>query len=184
MKLPVVSLLALGTVCLAQQRPGATEMSSANEVFARFCKLDAQGRQLVLDGWQEITALFVNPGSPQRKRIIVSDGGGPLLPSTEPGRIGVGREYIEYGQIDLPQLRFSALDGLPPNGKIRTTGTYMVKVSGASGAEEWRIEGPVPDPVVNVAAAISFVTKLRDATTDPVIRANANRTLASLRYLR
>jgi len=61
---------------------------------------------------------------------------------------------------------------------------YMVKVSSASGAEEWRIEGPVPDPVVTVAAAIAFVTRQRDATADAAIKANANRTLSALRHFR
>jgi hypothetical protein len=155
-------------------------MTSAKEVFARFCKLDAQGGQLTPDGWQEVVALFVNPGTRQRKRIIVSDGGGTLRPSTESGRIGVGREYILYGQIDIPQLRFSAADGLPANVKVRT-GTYMLKVSSASGGMEWRIEGPVPEPVVNVDAAIKFVTQQRDETGDSAIRANANRTLTALK---
>jgi hypothetical protein len=184
MKLLVTALLAVGTVCIAQQQvPRATEMTPAKEVFARFCKLDAQGSQLNPDGWQELAALFVNPGRPQRKRIIVSDGGGPLRPSTESGRIGVGREYIQYGQIDLPQLRFSAANGLPPNIKVRT-GMYMVKLPSTSGAEEWRIEGPVPEPVVNVDAAIMFIMKQRDETSDPAIEANANRTLATLRRFR
>jgi hypothetical protein len=182
MKSLLLSLVAFA-IAPSQQRPIVARTSSPGDIFARFCELDAQGSQLTPDGWEKVASLFVNPGDPPRQRIIVSDGGDPLRPSVEAGKIAVGREYIQYGKIDLPQLRFTAVNGLPPNVKVRT-GTYMVKVSVSSGVEEWRIEGPVPDPVVNVDAAISFVTKLRDATADPIIRANASRTLASLKYFR
>jgi hypothetical protein len=115
---------------------------------------------------------------------MVSDVGGPLRATREGEKIGVGREHLLFGQIKLPEVRFSAVDNLPPGIKVRGHFTYEVKVTGASGSTEWRIEGPVPEPVVTVDAAIRYVTVLRGNTADPIIRKNVDRTLAALTHFR
>ena len=101
-----------------------SQTQSADEVFARFCKLDAQGGQLTPDGWRKIAALFLNPGPPRLDRIIVSDGGGPLRSTPGAGKIAVGREYIEYGQIDLPQLAFPRCMGTRLGSKCLRISTW------------------------------------------------------------
>jgi hypothetical protein len=164
--------------------PALPQVPSAEDVFARFCELDSQGGQLTSDGWQKIAALFVNPGTPRHDRIIVTDRGGQLRPAPEGGKVGVGREHLQYGQIDLPQIRFSAVDGLPPGAKIREAFMYVVKVTGPGGAQEWRIEGPVPEPHLTVDAAIRYVNEIRANTKDATIRKNADRTLAALKHIR
>jgi hypothetical protein len=126
----------------------------------------------------------VNPGTPRHDRIIVTDRGGQLRPAPEGGKVGVGREHLQYGQIDLPQIRFSAVDGLPPGAKIREAFMYVVKVTGPGGGQEWRIEGPVPEPHLTVDAAIRYVNEIRANTKDATIRKNADRTLAALKHIR
>jgi hypothetical protein len=177
-RLPVFSALALAYSSSGQQR----QAPSAGDVFARFCKLDAQGGQLTHDGWRTIAALFVNPGTHRHDRIIVTDGCGSLGQSSEGEPIAVGRECIEYGQIDLPQVRFSALDGLPPGVKIHDL-YNVVKIPTASGMV-WRIEGPVLEPRLNVATAIRYVIELRANAKDAIVKKNADRTLAALRHFR
>jgi hypothetical protein len=178
--LTIRALAAIGLLA-ATRGTVLSQTPSAGDVFARFCKLDAQGGQLTDEGWQKIAALFVNPGKPRRDRIIVTDGGGPLGPTPEGGKIAVGREYIHFGHIDLPQVRFSNGE-FPPGTMIREQGSYVVKVPGPGGAAEWRIEGPVPEPKITVDAAIRYVTELRANAKDPVIRKNADRTLAALKH--
>ena len=164
--------------------PALPQVPSAEDVFARFCELDSQGGQLTPDGWQKIAALFVNPGTPQHDRIIVTDRGGQLRPAPEGAKVAVGREHIQYGQIDLPQVRFSAVDGLPPGAKIREAFMHVVKMPGPGGALQWRIEGPVPEPHLTVDAAIRYVTEIRADTKDAATRRNADRTLAALKHIR
>ena len=52
-------------------------------------------------------------------------------------------------------------------------------------APEWRIEKPQPQvrPMVNLATAIRYVTEVRDKTKDPVVKKNADQTLAKLKKL-
>ena len=183
MKLPVFLALAVLDLGFVWQRPVLAQTRSAEDVFARFCELDSQGGQLTADGWQRIAALFVNPGSPRRDRIIVSDSGGLLLPAPQAERVAGGREYIEYGQIDVQSVRFSTVSGLPPGVKIRTE-FEAVRTQGPGGAVEWRIKGPLPEPVVTVDAAIRYVSEVKAKTRDAAIRKNAERTLAALKHFR
>lgn len=162
----------------------SSEASSAEEVFARFCQLDSQGGQLTPDGWRKIATLFVSPGISRRDKILVTDRGDQLRPTPEGAKIGVGREYILYGQIELPRLRFSAVNGLPPGAKILDEGYDLVNVSGPGGSAEWRIEGPVPQPHLTVDAAIRYVTEARTNAADAGIKKNADQTLAILKRFR
>jgi hypothetical protein len=177
------TLAAIGLLAAAGS-PALSQTPSAEDVFARFCELDSQGEQLTPDGWQRIAALFVNPGTPRRDKLVVTDRGGQLRLTPERGKIGLGREYIQFGQIELPRVRFSAVGGLPPGAKIREEGLYAVRVPGPGGTEDWRIEGPVPEPHLTVDAAIRYVTKIRTDTKDATIRKNADETLATLKRFR
>jgi hypothetical protein len=47
----------------------------------------------------------------------------------------------------------------------------------------WKIEGPLPEPLVTVDKAIRYLTELRDKSPDPVIKKNADHTLAKLKSL-
>jgi hypothetical protein len=180
---PIGALVAIGLLA-ATGGAAFSQAPSGESVFARFCELDSQGAQLTPEGWQRVAALFVKPGAPRRSRIIVTDGGGRLRPAPEGERVGVGREYVMFGQIELPQVRFSAASGLPPRAKIREEGIYAVKISGPGGQVEWRLEGPVPEPHLAVDAAIRYVTGVRASTKDAAIRKGADATLAALGRLR
>jgi hypothetical protein len=48
------------------------------------------------------------------------------------------------------------------------------------GPSRWRIEEAPAEQWISVNAAIRYVTQMRDAATDPVIKDNAEQTLAAL----
>jgi len=176
----VALLVAAGASVLAQ-------VVSARGVLERFCELDAQGEQLVPDGWQKVAALFLTPGAPRRDRIIVIRDFVASRPAFEKGGAEFYVEYIQLGQIDPSQGRFSIL----PTMKVRAAFHVINPSVPRSGAgvdqsaesDEWRIAGPVPDPHVTVDAAIRYATELRTKVTDPTTRRNADATLAALKRL-
>ncbi|SRR5260370_260466 len=49
-----------------------------------------------------------------------------------------------------------------------------------TGPEEWRIEGPPGPPWTTVNTAIRYVLEMRDKATDPILKKNADKTLAIL----
>lgn len=53
-----------------------------------------------------------------------------------------------------------------------------------AGPSRWRIEEAPPEQWVSVATAINYGTQMRNASRDPSIRENADKTLAILRGLR
>lgn len=186
--LKVGILAAIGLI--AADTALSQTLSPVDAVCARFKELDSQGEQLTPDGWQRVAALFVNPGKPQLGKILVIDGGGLLRSTPErtraefkDGKGFAGWEYVLWGQINLPEVRFSEANGLPPGIKVKEE-SRLTRVPGPSGVPEWRIEGPVPVPRLTVESATRYVTEVRANTKDATVRKNADRTLAILKQFR
>jgi hypothetical protein len=53
-----------------------------------------------------------------------------------------------------------------------------------SGPEEWKIEGSAESRWTTVNAAICYVLEMRSKTTDPTVKANADKTIAALMHYR
>ncbi len=103
-----------------------------------------------------------------------------------------------YGSLDST-LRFEpALKGAPGGGIIKEGATadyslvlaekhWEVEPDGrelkeATGAPQWRIESSQVG-TISLATAIRYVTEMRDKSTDPAIRKNAEQTLTKLKKL-
>jgi hypothetical protein len=100
--------------------------------------------------------------------------------------------YVQYeslGEIDL-QLRFTSSgasgNAVRQNYRLIFDNDYS-SVAGTGndpyaniGPSRWRIEQAPDEQWVSVATAIKYVTQMRDATRDPSIKADADKTLAIL----
>jgi len=171
-----VILLAAGA------SPTFSQTKAAEAVFERFCELDSHRAQLTPGGWKEVAALFVRPGAPRNQTILITDlpeqatvGRGTM----EGRRVCVGRDFLLFGRLELPGIRFAA----EAQGKLIRELIYVTKIAGPGQTESWRIEGPVPEPRLTVAAAIRYVSEVRENTRDSNLRTNADGTLAALRRL-
>ncbi len=101
-------------------------------------------------------------------------------------------EYTGLGQIDS-KLRFSW--GKQPQGPVFTRGFYMLvltdrhwiihgehgELKEVTGVKEWRIKDFQPELLMTLDTAIRYITEMRDKSEDPVIKNNANSTIAILR---
>lgn len=103
-------------------------------------------------------------------------------------------EYGALGEID-PQLHFTSLGErgtiVQRDYKLLLDDQYVAPAySGQSAAGEfagpsrWRIEDAPPEQWVSVTIAIKYVTQMRDSTRDPLIKANADKSLSILKGLR
>jgi hypothetical protein len=188
------ALFVLGTI--GGIAASTSSQPSPRDVLERFCELDAAGKQLGTEGWQEIATLFVQPESPRSEKIIVIRDFVVSQPTLNDKKAEFYVEYIYLGQIDLSRLQFSRLPDFPPGpSKVRSafnlvsvTDGIAAGSSGSSQAQaptpEWRIAGSPPEPHLTIGTAISYVTQMRDKTTDASVRRNAGKTLAALSRLR
>jgi hypothetical protein len=189
MKKPSVkrTVLLIG-VALAVVLSPKSAHADARTVLERFCELDAQGKQLTPEGWKDISALFVSPGSQQGRTILVIKD----FVVSKPAIIGSKAEfYVEYvvlGKIDATSAR---LFSFPPV-KVRDgfdlvptaeSGDRASNNQAGQSVLDWKIDGKIPEPHLSVAAAIQFVSKLKNNATDSVFERNAERAILTLRYL-
>ncbi len=169
-------LLIVGAARLLCQPP-----SSARDVLTRFCNLDVQGEQLSPEGWQKVAKLFTMPGAPPRDKITVVRDFVVSNPTMDHRRTQFYVEYIELGRVDASNGRFSII----PAVKVRAFFDVITASGGKSDEQgEWRIAGSVPQPRVTVDTAMRYVAQLRENSIDPIVKKNADRTLATLRRYR
>jgi len=150
----------------------------ARDVLERFCKLDAQGGQLSVEGWQNVAALFVNPGAHRIDDIMVVRDYVVSRPFSKGDKLGFIVDYAPVGSIDVAEARFSRS---PP--ALQVKGDFVIKrsASQSQGPSDWKIEGPVPEPHITVQTAIRYATELQASARDVAMRKNADKMLAALK---
>jgi hypothetical protein len=177
------------------EQPAANVQKTAQGVVEEFCHLDAEGKQLASDGWREVSAFFVQPGSLRREKVtIVRDFGLSNASISDETKADVMVEYLYVGELNSGTAVFE--QALPANMKIRVDFDLILtvkrtrsgQVEAAEGTTEeasepvtWKILGPVPEPHITLDAAIRYATEMRDKTSSAVIKKNAERTLAALK---
>lgn len=152
---------------------------SPKDVVDQFVKLDVKGERLSPEGWHRADALFAKPSQPPHTKTVmviarhyaVSGDAGEADTTFSFG-------YEEIGRIDAVSLIFVSLN----NGiEARSFQTYRVVQSDVNHPSEWKIDGIQPPAMhLTAEAAIRYVTVMRAKTADPMIKKNADRTLAKL----
>ncbi len=201
-KLIVGIAVALLVLALAAQGKGSAagaaqkpiEERSNTEVVDEVGRLATQGELLTPEGWDRACRFFTKPTPfPGNKVIlVVSNELAPVfLLSSKNDEANVGLEYRPMGQID-PELRYTS----PPRTDAIKTGFLYHLVGVLYGPDGktlvdkepaayrvWQIQGSPGPPWTTVNTAIRYVLEMRDKTTDPTIKKNADRTLAKLKQL-
>lgn len=180
-----VAWVALAAPASTRQTPGTGSHPAPNTpdgVIQRFARLDADGGQLIPDGWNQIASLFVQPG-PRRSPAslsIVRDGVGVSKAKITSDRTAIARlDYTHLGFLDIASGVYRVEhSGLHLLEHIKLV---LVPAATSQGASLWKIEGSVPDPNITRTAAIRYVTQLLKTTKDEKVRKNAGRTLAALK---
>jgi hypothetical protein len=191
-------VLTLNTtlVVAVHAQEALAQTRSPKEVLEQFCRMDAEGKQLSPEGGTEVTGLldFQKPWAQHPEIIVVKDYvvRGPDM-RKDTARFVV--DYHVWGQFDS-SLRFERLEGLVVNHPIRVR-EYIPLVRTdkhielgndgqwrqVKGTLEWRI-GTIPSaPHVSVDTAIRYLTELREKSSDPIVKTNADRAVDDLRVL-
>lgn len=196
------SILA-GTPVLLQRTSPPQE--SPSQVLQRFYKLEAAGKALTPEGWRELAEFFVETPKPQWDKILVYDivHVGEALIEGDTAEIGISGNSL--GELDSSLRLADYPPGKPCAQDSACYGddklTYILLLSEKpwdweaapdgtrakefTGPLAWRIYRFDPsEPWISLDTAIRYVTEMRDKTTDPAIKKNADETLAILLKLR
>jgi len=171
---------------------------SPSQVFQRFYELEAAGKALTPEGWRELAEFFVETPKLRGDKILIFDivDVGEALIEGDTAEIDISANSL--GELDS-SLR---LTDYPPNKPSASCGCYGdnglaytlllsekpldweatprgAKAKEFTGPLAWRIYSfDPPEPWITLDTAIRYVTDMRDKTTDPAIKKNADKTLA------
>lgn len=176
---------------------------SPSQVFQRFYKLEAAGKGLTPEGWRELAEFFVETPKLQGDKILIFDivDVGEALIEGDTAEIDISGNSL--GELDS-SLR---LTDYPPDKPSANCGCYgdngiaytlllsekpwdrEAAPHGTTAKEftaplAWRIyRFDPPEPWITLDTAIRYVTEMRDKTTDPSIKKNADKTLVQFTKL-
>jgi hypothetical protein len=198
----VLMLYSIGLVfTVPTGRTGAAAQNSKEQLkpteslVRRYEKLIAAGDILTPAGWKRASQLFEksNPYPPSGEIYVVSTGGAVGEDWVKGDRAQVETKWDDnYGTIDsalrykppspsgriaMVQMFSLVLTHAQPDGSVNSTSATE------SPATEWKFEGDLHIRSATIYAAIKYVERMRDRSTDPAIRENADRTIAALKRL-
>jgi hypothetical protein len=201
MRTSFIPLILLGVGAAVLGRPKTDRVKPPNEELQEFLKMELQGARLTPEGRSKTAHLLVQPSiAPPDTIDVVSDNFEVHeTPATEGSvKLDLYFPYF-YGWLDSA-LRFkAALHVAPGNGLIREgiNAEYVLVLTNKHGelepdrqegreirrAQEWRIENAPSFVTINLDTAIRYVSEMREKTTDPTVKKNADETLANLKKL-
>lgn len=195
-----VLLVVWAAILLAQPavtaKQPARQLKPTELVVRRHDKLVADGALLTAEGWKQSSMLWTSSDPyPRNGEIVVEDLSGIIGEDWVRGnRAQVETKWDDlYGSIDS-SLRYKS--GSPSGGSIMMARLLTLvcvespqsvavsaKRSDPRCAGEWKLEGPRRSREATIPRAIKYVTEMRDKSTDPVIRGNANKTIETLKHM-
>jgi len=193
--LVTTALITFAVFATKAQTP-VVQQNSLEEILERFCKMDAEGKQLAPEGRSEMAVLLFGQKPPAENReITVVKDYVVRAPEIRGDTAQIAVDYNVWGRLDS-SLHFSRLGGPLLNYPIQVT-EYITMIRSdkhlelgsdgrwqeVKGVPEWRIRSAPSAPHVSVEAAIRYVQELRSRSKDPIIKENADSAIASLTAL-
>lgn len=167
------------------------------KVVIRYEKLVASGAFLTPAGWKRAAKLYEQapPFSPRDEISLMGTGGSVGEYWVRGDKAEVQTKWTDYfGTIDSA-LRYEPLKTdthltmafyvfhLLYTNKHRDLGPNGETIREVIGPTEWKIEEPLMARWTTIPQALEYVTRMRESTDDPLIRKNADRTIAILKHL-
>jgi hypothetical protein len=193
----LVLLIAFGTISARAQVPPQGSEMSPRDVVNQLWSMATEGELLTADGWQRASRLYTSPTKwpgTSVVRVVSNHWGFERQRSIDGKTVEVAVRYGgEAGRIDSA-LRYTPSSDRAVGMMFRLVfvTTYLTTY-GSDGktvtqrsplGDEWRFERPPPGlPWTTVNTAIRYVLEMRNKTSDPAVKRNADKTLVELMKL-
>jgi hypothetical protein len=158
-------------------------------VLAQFIAIEADGIAITREGSRVLDPLFGHPMEWRQDKIHVARGYVVKEAKFSGSKADLYVDYAALGDLDS-SLRFTSVaqagSVVREDFKMIYDNKYSLPTGGNVtpkefvGPSRWQIEDAHPEQWLTVNAAIRYVTKTRNATPDPAVKANAEETLATL----
>jgi hypothetical protein len=166
-------------------------------VVIKYEKLVTAGDPLTRDGWKTVSALFDSsqPYPVNGSIFLMSTGGAVGEYWSKKDTAEVETKWTDYfGSIDS-NLRYHA----PPEPRVTmTTFTFRLQftnkhrdldhsgrtIKETTGPWQWKVTGPLKERWTTINKALKYVAQMRDSSSDPVIKKNAEKTIKILEALK
>jgi hypothetical protein len=200
-RLLIFALLAVLDALAASGQAQAPTLSgiSPRERVEQIWKLATEGELLTPEGWRRYSGFLLHPEPPPGNKVIrvVSNYWGVQAVLAKGSDMEVTVDYAEAGQIDS-KLRYTPPPPTPFAGTgliyhfvlapthwtmLMSDGKVVTGKEERTGPADWYITGSPGLPWTTVNTAIRYVLEMRQKTTDPVVKKNADQTLAKLMKL-
>jgi hypothetical protein len=168
---------------------------SPQDVVNLLWTMATQGELLTPEKWNYTSELFTHPTQrPTNATFLVVSNywGPPGQTSIDGDTAAVVMGFIDQGKVDS-SLRYSPPE---PTDAIKTGKLYKLSrvttrmplygadgktvIENRPGPIEWQIEGSQGQGWTTVNTAIRYVLEMRNKTTDPTVRKNADETISKL----
>lgn len=186
-------ILTLGMLTATAQAP-KSHLRPTELVVKRYERLILHGALLTPDGWKLTSRLFTKPEPyPESSEIQVEWTGTMTLGEdwNNGSRAQVSTKWNDfYGRIDsnllfhqdrlavLPVAESFTLIFVPCDAEA-DKGNLLGTRQG-----EWKIEGSLRARSADIPSAIKYLEKMREQTSDPALRKNADSSIHALKHLR
>ena len=179
---------------LASAQAPKTQPKPTELVVKRYERLILRGELLNPEGWRLTSRLFTKSQPyPENSEIQVEWTGTHALGEewNDGTRAQVNTKWNDYyGTIDS-KLRFKASEFAPLPTMESFRLIYVPRHYAAKGRQnfsntpqgEWKIEGLLSARTASIPVSIKYLEKKHDATGDPILRKNAERSIRVLRKL-
>ena len=188
----IILLLPTVGIVSAFARTAPLVQDSPKQIVERFLAFETAGGRLTPDGWRKADQFFSRPAEPVAGKdvSVIFPRYSVSEPSIKEKKADVVVQVLPQGRMD-PELRFvpsqNYKEGLLFH--LVLVSTYPVvdskgqRSKEVTGPPEWRLENTGPAMWLNIATTIRYVMVTREKTTNPIVRKNAEETLAELRKL-
>jgi len=190
----IIAIGLIGALATPAQTTNLDFWQFPDKVVEKYWEMGVRGELLSSAGWKAASSYFTKPNpDPKDKSFdVYSNFYGITGISSEAGQADVQMEFIDGGRIDS-NLRYS-----PPTktAAFKTAFDFhlvqapaYMRMFGPDGKTEvekkqigyaWKIDAMESRPWTTVNTAIRYVLEMRNKTTDPAIKKNADDTLAKL----
>ncbi|HEX4001588.1 MAG TPA: hypothetical protein VHX36_03015 [Candidatus Acidoferrales bacterium] len=177
--LPAIAAILLSSALTAVQ--SYAQVKSPKDVVGEFWRMEINGGRLTPDGWNRAAAFFLHPSPrPDNRSILVVSTNGRLDEMDK----GTTRAEVYVGCSELGHLD-SNLRFIPsPRGPALLEMVCKYDLVLTESRSEWKIADGSPGLRVSVGTAVRYVADMRQRSSDPVVKKNADAAIAALRKLK